>query len=348
MNNVIEVSDEESFAKGQKSCDLQVRSDAGDVETQFMDAIDSAYGFFRFLQVSTRGIANNERRLFKMDTSIQEQADAGIEVVDARLNYLADATPKPVNYTYDPPAGVPRQSGKYAEHSVAVRNGRELISKLSLDTNGFVLTQHETAVKDFYDSDEVRSVYYPEVERLLKRVTGAERVAVFDHIVRNPLLAERGEKGVRAPARIVHNDYSFKSAPRRVRDLLPEEADRLLKNRFAEINVWRAIRGPIESSPLALCDARSLSAEDIVPADLVYRDRVGETFGFLYNPKHRWYYFPRLERNEAILLKCYDSKDDGRARFTAHTSFDDPSSPPNAAPRESIEVRALVFWPADQ
>ena len=191
---------------------------------------------------------------------------------------------------------------------------------------------------------EVKSVYYPEVERLLKRVAGAERVVIFDHVVRNPVLAERGEKGVRAPAKVVHNDYSLKSAPRRVRDHLPEEADRLLRNRFAEINVWRAIRGPIESSPLALCDARSISAEDIVPADLVYRDRVGETYGFLYNPKHRWYYFPHLQRNEAILLKCYDSTDDGRARFTAHTSFEDPTSPPNAAPRESIEVRSLIFF----
>jgi hypothetical protein len=283
-----------------------------------------------------------------METSIQEQADAGIEVVNARLNYLADATPKPVNYAYDPPAGVPRRSGKYVEQSVVVRNGRTTLNKLSLDTNGFVLTEHETAVKDFYDPDEVKSVYYPEVERLLKRVSGADRVVIFDHIVRNPLLAERGEKGARAPAKFVHNDYTFKSAPRRVRDLLPQEADRLLKNRFAEINVWRAIRGPIESSPLALCDARSLRTEDIVPIDLVYRDRVGEIYGFLHNPKHRWYYFPQLERSEPILLKCYDSMDDGRARFTAHTSFDDPNSPPNAAPRESIEVRALVFWPADQ
>jgi hypothetical protein len=227
-----------------------------------------------------------------MATSIQEQPEARIGVVNARLKYLAEATPKPVNYAYDPPAGVSRQSGKYAEQSVAIRDGREILGKLSLDTNGFVLTVHETAVKDFYDPEEVKSVYYPEVERLIKRVTDAQRVVVFDHIVRNPLLAERGEKGVRFPARTVHNDYSFKSAPQRVRDLLPEEADRLLKHRFAEINVWRAIRGPIESSPLALCDARSLSAEDIVPADLVYRDRVGETFGFLYNPKHRWYYFP--------------------------------------------------------
>jgi hypothetical protein len=265
-------------------------------------------------------------------------------VVNARLNYLASATPKPVNYAYDPPVGVPRSSGKYVGQTVAIQNGREVLSKLSLDSNGFVLTEHETAVKDFYDPDEVESVYYPEVERLLKRVTGAERVLIFDHIVRNPVLAERGEKGARPPATIVHNDYSLKSAPRRVRDHLPDEADRLLSNRFAEINVWRAIRGPIESSPLALCDARSPAAQDSVPTDLVYRDRVGEILGFIYNPQHRWYYFPLMERNEAILLKCYDSKDDGRARFTAHTSFEDPNSPPNAAPRESIEVRALVFW----
>lgn len=279
-----------------------------------------------------------------METSIRDAAQGEIKTVNARLNYLAEATPKPVSYAYDPPAGVVRRSGKYVEQTVAIGNGRELLDQLSLDTNGFVLTTHETAVKDFYDPDEVKSVYYPEVERLLKQVTGAERVLIFDHVVRNPVLAERGEKGARAPAKTVHNDYTLKSAPRRVRDHLPEEADRLLRNRFSEINVWRAIRGPIESSPLALCDARSLSAEDIVPSDLVYRERVGETYGFIYNPQHRWYYFPRMTPNEAILLKCYDSKDDGRARFTAHTSFDDPNSPPNAAPRESIEVRALVFW----
>src|ERR1700678_2214521 len=245
-----------------------------------------------------------------MEASIQEHEDAGIKVVNARLNYLAEATPKPVNYAYEPPAGVPRRTGKYTAQTVAIHNGREMLGKLSLDTNGFVLTEHETAVKDFYDPDEVKSVYYLEVERLLKRVTGAERVVVFDHIVRNPVLAERGEKGARSPAKFVHNDYSMESAPGRVRAHLPEEeADRLLEDRFAEINVWRAIRGPIESSPLALCDARSLDLEDSVPTDLVYRERVGETLGFIFNPNHRWYYFPRMQRNEALLLKCYDSMD---------------------------------------
>jgi hypothetical protein len=282
-----------------------------------------------------------------METSTDGQARAGNSAINASLNYLSEGSPKPINYAYDPPAGVPRRSGKYVPQTVVIRNGREVLNDLSLDTNGFVLVPHESAVRDFYDPEEVKSVYYPEVERLLKQVTGAERVLIFDHVVRNPVLAERGEKGARDPARIVHNDYSLKSAPRRVRDHLPQEADRLLRHRFAEVNVWRAIRGPIESWPLALCDARSLRPADIVPSELVYPERVGETYGFTYNPTHRWYYFPRMQPNEAILLKCYDSKDDGRARFTAHTAFDDPNSPPNAAPRESIEVRALIFWPAE-
>jgi len=207
--------------------------------------------------------------------------------------------------------------------------------------NFFVLLRLKT---NFYDEKEVRAVYYPEVERLLKEATGAVKVVIFDHVVRCAPKAHQGEKGVREPARIVHNDYSFASAPKRVRDHLPGEAEELLRHRFSEINVWRAIRGPLQESPLALCDARSIAPQDVVASDLVYPDRVGETYAFTYNPNHSWYYFPQLEPDEAILLKCYDSKEDGRARFTAHTAFTDPTSPPEAAPRESIEVRALVFF----
>jgi hypothetical protein len=232
--------------------------------------------------------------------------------------------------------------------TVPIRNARELVDDLSLDKQGFELTHQETAVQDFYDQDEVKRIYYPEVERLLKEATGAEKVVIFDHQVRNLPLAQRGEKNAREYGKSVHNDYTAKSGPRRVRDHLPaEEADRRLKNRFAEINVWRPIRGPIESTPLALCDAGSIEAKDFVPSDLIYRDKIGETYRFTYNPNHRWFYFPHLERNEVILLKCYDSKEDGRARFTAHAAFEDPTSAPDAAPRESIEVRALLFWPAD-
>ncbi len=274
-----------------------------------------------------------------------EQAQSTLETasyVEGSLNYLASALPRPVNYAYEPPPGVPRRSGKYAAYQVRIRNGREVAAELSLDRQGFILTRHETAVKNFYDPEEVRAVYYPELETLLKRVTGASRVAVFDHVVRNPQMAEQKLAG--APIRFVHNDYTFMSAPRRLRTHLPDEAEELLKHRFAEFNVWRPIRGPLQDTPLAVCDASTIAPGEVVVADLVYPDWTGETWGFLFNPKHRWFYFPNLQRNEAIVLKCYDSKEDGRARFSAHSAFDDPTSA-DRIQRESIESRALVFWP---
>ena len=273
---------------------------------------------------------------------------AGI-LIEASLNHIEPTSEKPVYYAYEPPAGTPRSTGKFVAHSVPIRNAREVVRDLSLDKQGFQLTHQATEVRDFYDQEEVKRTYYPEVERLLKEATGAEKVVVFDHQVRNLELAKRGEKNAREYGKTVHNDYTAKSGPRRVRDHLPPtEAEERLRNRFAEINVWRPIRGPIESTPLAVCDSSSIDPKDFVAADLVYRDKVGETYRFSYNPNHRWFYFPRLEKNEVILLKCYDSKEDGRARFTAHSAFEDPNSAPDAAPRESIEVRALVFWPADK
>ena len=242
-------------------------------------------------------------------------------IVEATLNYFAESSAKPVIYTYEPPPGIPRTTGKSEPHSVLIRNAR-LAEKLSLDREGFQLVNHETAMQDFYNRDEVQAVYYPEIEQLLKKATEAEKVVVFDHQVRNIQLYRRGEKQARDYASTVHNDYTAKSGPRRVRDhLAPAEAEERLQHRFAEINEWRPIRGPVESSPLALCDALSIEGKDFIPADLVYRDKVGEVYRFTYNPKHRWFYFPQLERNEAILLKCYDSKEDGTARFSAHTAF---------------------------
>jgi hypothetical protein len=277
-----------------------------------------------------------------------ETAETGTGVL-ADLNYIAESSDKPVYYAYEPPAGTPRSTGKFVAHTVPIGDARQVANVLSLDIQGFRLINHETAVEDFYDQEEVKSVYYPEVEHLLKEATGAQKVVIFDHQVRNIALAKRGEKNAREYGKAVHNDYTAKSGPRRVRDHLPaEEAEQRLKHRFAEINVWRPIRGPIESTPLALCDARSINPRDFVPSDLVYRDKVGETYRFLHNPNHRWFYFPRLEKNEVILLKCYDSKEDGRARFTAHSAFEDPTSAADAAPRESIEVRALVFWSSEE
>jgi hypothetical protein len=263
--------------------------------------------------------------------------------VDAAMTYLADTAVKPV--TYNPPlgAGEPRRVGNYGRFQVRIRDARSIAGRLDLDREGFALRRRDTAVRDFYDETEVRDVYYGEVERLVKEATGARDIIVFDHTIR---VAERAvSRGLRAPVQLVHNDYTEKSGPQRVRDLVGEAAaPARLRRRFAEYNVWRPIAGPVRTMPLALVDAASIAPADLMTADLVYEDRTGEIYHGVYNPAHRWFYFPAMTRDEAVLIKCYDSLTDGRARFSLHSAFDDPTSPADAPPRESIEVRCFAFF----
>src|ERR1700736_1342504 len=186
---------------------------------------------------------------------------------------------------------------------------------------------------------------YPECERVIKEATGAARVVAFDHIVRNAAMAALKGSGIKIPAKRLHNDYTAWSSPQRVRDLMGEEAEALLKNRFAIINLWRPIRGPVLESPLALCDAQSLEEENLIAGDLKYPDRTGETYSITYNPNQRYYYFPKMQSDEVVLIRCFDSAPKGAPRFSAHTGFDDPTSPADAPPRESLEARPLVFCP---
>ena len=207
-----------------------------------------------------------------------------------------------------------------------------------------MLVDHKTAMKNFFDGQELKSVYYPEIERLIKEQSGASRVVIFDHTLRSGNEDEREEKLLREPVLSAHNDYTEWSGPHRVREVMGDEAEELLKRRFAIIQVWRAIDKPIQSNPLAVADARSVAPEDLLVAERRYPNRVGQTYRLKYNPNHRWFYFPQMRRDEAIVFTVYDSDKGGRARFTPHTSFDDPTTPPNAPPRQSIEMRALVFF----
>jgi hypothetical protein len=282
-----------------------------------------------------------------MSTIYQErpQADA-LREVKAELNYLQPGEGRPVSYAFEPPPGVPWTSGQLEARQVTIRDARALAAagELSLDKSGFQHVRHKSALGDFSNDAAIRSTYYRESEQVLLEATGAEKIVVFDHTLRDSQSGSRGTAYLREPVRRVHNDQTFVSGPRRVRDHLPaDEAAHRLQHRFAIINLWRPL-DVVEQLPLALCDARSISTSDLVPSDLVYRDKVGETFSFTYNPAHRWYYFPKLQPDEALLLKIYDSREDGTARLTAHTAFEDPTTPPNAAPRRSIELRALVFW----
>ena len=271
---------------------------------------------------------------------------ATLSSVEAELNYLKAGEGRPVSYTFEPPAGVPWVTGTLEPRRVTIRDGRPLVAlhELSLDRSGFTQVSHRSALADFSHEGTIRDIYYRESEALLRDVTGAEKVVIFDHTLRDSAQGSRRTAELREPVRRVHNDQTFVSAPRRVRDHLPpDEAAERLKHRFAIVNLWRPL-ATVERLPLALCDARSIAFEDMVPSDLVYPDKVGETYSFTYNPKHRWYWFPRLRPDEALLLKIYDSREEGTARFTAHTAFEDPTGAREAPPRRSIELRALLFW----
>ena len=268
-------------------------------------------------------------------------------VLAASFDYLAPMNERAVNYAGDPPAGKPRSNIVPDPRRVDVYDGRAIDA--SLDREGFALVGHHSAVRDFLDEGEVRSVYYPEAERLLRAQTGARRVFVFDHTTRRRSPGEaldsgrRGDGKPRGPAARVHVDHTEGSGPRRMRDFLGEDAEELLKHRFAVVNVWRPTLGPLEDAPLGVCDARTVAPSDLVGTDLVYRGRTGETYSVTYSPRHRWYFYPHMRTDEALLLKCYDSRKDV-ARFAPHSAFENPLAPKNAPPRESIELRAFVFF----
>lgn len=272
---------------------------------------------------------------------------AASEVVEAPVKYLADAAAVPVYVASVGGGDATLHKGNYVMQTVAIHDGRARPEPFSLDREGFALVTQASAVQDFYDDAQIAAVYDAEVKALLRNETGAARVEIFDHTRRAASLEVQKARQIREPASIIHNDYTARSGPRRLRDHFaetPGEAEALLQRRFAIVNVWRSIRGVVRTAPLALCDAASVAPEDLVSVERRARDRIGEIQQALYSPAHRWYCFPEMGPGEALLIKTYDSAEDGRARFTIHTSFEDPRAPADAPPRESLETRCFVFF----
>lgn len=262
----------------------------------------------------------------------------------ASIPYTLETGEKLVNATFGPNNIQRSSSGTIEWREVGIRNGRLQTGGFTLDRNGFTFVGHQTAMRDFFDPVELKTLYYAEVAALIKAQSGGSRVVVFDHTLRSGDEGEREAKLIREPVLWAHNDYTEWSGPQRVRDLLPDEAGELLQHRFAIIQVWRAINQPIQSNPLAIADASSVPMEDMMIAERRYPTRVGQTYRLRYGKDHQWFYFPQMHRDEALVFKVFDSATDGRARFTAHTSFEDPTTPPGAPPRQSVEARALVFF----
>ena len=267
------------------------------------------------------------------------------KTLEATLSYFVDTETMPVTLVGIPGGRDQRVGGGTSEqHRVTLRNGRLEVDDFVLERNGFRFVHHDTKVADFFDEDEVRRVYYPEMQALVKSETGAARVEVFDHTLRTADDELRETHKIREVVRRVHNDYTEWSGPQRVRTFLPQEADELLRRRFAVIQVWRPIRHPVETWPLAIADAQSISPESLVVTERRYPERIGQTYAITFDPGHRWYWFPRMRPDEALVFKTYESQKASRARWTAHTAFEDPTAPPDARPRESIEIRTLAFF----
>jgi hypothetical protein len=269
---------------------------------------------------------------------------AATPAIEAVLNYMAPTEGRAFTHTAAPPPGRPQTNIVTDPRRVRIHDLRPVADGVSLEREGFAVARGASALRDFGDEEAIRAVYYPESARILQRATGAARVHIFDHTIRRriPGAPERGA-GPRQPVSRVHVDHTERSGPQRLRDLLPAEAAALLRGRVQIVNLWRALAGPVRDMPLAVCDAATATPEDLVPSDLIYPDRVGETYQVRFNPAHRWYWLPEMGTEEALLLKCYDSARDGRARFSPHTAFADPDAPADAPPRQSIEIRALLF-----
>lgn len=269
-------------------------------------------------------------------------------IVRSNFNYTRDTGATPEVYFYEPPPGTAIRDPGDDPHEMAIHDGWDKAASFSLDREGFALREFRSSF-DRWDNDEaIRADFYGEVVEAVKEASGAKRVVIFDHTIR----AKTNEKQQtsettttqRAPVMLVHCDYTPNSGPQRVRQLLPDEADNLLQRRVAFYNFWKPLRRRVEERPLAMCDVTSSSEADFITMALRYRDRNGEIFVLRHSPEHKWWYFPHMTPDQAILLKTYESETDGRARFLGHSAFEDPTSPPDAPFRESIEIRTIAFF----
>ena len=271
--------------------------------------------------------------------------DAGQTVV-APINFMTAEQPeKPRVFMSANHAQPNERLGNFVTAQVPMLDARALTPAANLDVQGFELAEMPTAMADFYDEDRITAVYYPEIIDFLKRTSGATDVHIFDHTVRVQDDGKREATAKRLPVLIAHNDYTETSGPKRVRDVMAtEDADRFLGHRFAMVNVWRSIGKSADRTPVALADARTMKDKDFIATDLVYQDRVGEIYQNAYSEDQKWYWYPGMAGDEVLLLKCFDTADDGRARYTAHTGFENPDAAPDTPPRESIEVRTMISF----
>ncbi|KAI0311577.1 hypothetical protein OF83DRAFT_1177433 [Amylostereum chailletii] len=264
-----------------------------------------------------------------------------------------------INYFVPPKDGskpittVDRDSNKFSAnwetrpHAVSIEDVRGKEDEYTLDRVGFQFFKHPASHTAFKNDKDIEKEYYPESIDFIKQVTGASRVVIFDHTIRRRIEGAADIPGTRQPAAMTHGDQTPPASVARVHRHLPaDEVPGLLQKRFQIINLWRPINHPAYDWPLTLCDYRSVDPpRDLVAITRKYPEHTGETYGVQYNEGHKWKYVKGLTPEEGVLIKCFDSIQDGSvAPMTPHTAFEDPTTPAGAPHRESIELRTLVFY----
>jgi len=267
-----------------------------------------------------------------------------LETISASLGFTERGSERLYSYAFEPPAGVPATNVVTRAHTVPIANARPIAHRLSLDVEGFAVVPHRTAVRDFWDEAQTLALGHPETAEIVKAATGAARVVVFNHTLRRRTgKPDRSPDAPRQPVARAHADQTVRSGPQRVRDIMGDAAEALLSRRAAIVNVWRPVRHAARDWPLALADAGSIDLADLLPSELIFPHRRGETYALAHDPAQRWYYIPDLGVDETILIKCWDA-DEAVARFAPHTGFENPITPPGTPPRESIEFRTIAFF----
>jgi hypothetical protein len=258
---------------------------------------------------------------------------------------------------FRPPEPVPAdarpdfESLPLAAERMPIQDMRGREAEFTLDRQGFTLAQAPTTVGDFHDPAEVAGVYVPEVQALVREVTGCAEVVVSSPgLVRVSRRASERSAGAAPTGNFAHADFSYSSGEFWLRrTLAPEEAEARLRKRYAIFNVWRAFSPPPQDFPLALCDARSVAPPDIQNCTITLgrpgiRDPVTwENTAYRHNPSHRWFYCSDMNRDEAFVFRSFDS-DPASSVHVPHTAFEDLTCPDSAPPRASLEIRMFAFW----
>jgi hypothetical protein len=273
---------------------------------------------------------------------------AARETVEAQINYIAAMTERAKFHAQDHG----RDNLRFNPQRVTIENARSLEDPPTLEREGIMLARHASEIRDFRDTAEVRRLYPRELEALIVELTGADRAVMLGGggLVRFTERSPHYKTGVNTqPARFPHVDFTPRTAPGLVDDVFGSKALKLEPGqRLVGYNVWRAFSPPPQDVPLAVCDARTVARADLLPADGVYDAGDPpwmelEAYIVHHNPAHRWLYYRDMQPDEVLVFRSYDNLPTWRAGVP-HSAFDDPTCPPGAAPRMSIEARVFAVY----